>query len=332
MKQNHTVNTLKGIAILMVVFTHYSWTEEERLNPIFPFIINMAVPIFMIISGYVGALSFERNKIESLSAAYGFSHIYQKLIRYTVPYVLIIIWEVFDCNIHLGKSWDGYLGKIRWILNGTFGQGSYYYPMLIQLIFLFPIIYFIIEHNEKKGLWICFIINLIYEVLKWSYELNEKCYRLLIFRYIFLLATGVFASKYSLSIGTSIILTAIGGMFIGLTAYDIYSPRIITYWVGTCFIAVLWVVPFLVYLLRNINMRCPPLELLGKASYNIFFIQMVYYLSYREMVFKQFHNRNVEIIAGIVLCIAIGLLFYAVEKPLTMWIISKTKAGEKTNK
>ncbi len=50
------------------------------------------------------------------------------------------------------------------------------------------------------------------------------------------------------------------------------------------------------------------------------------------MILKQFHNRNVEIIAGIVLCIAIGLLFYAVEKPLTMWIISKTKAGEKTNK
>ena len=79
-------------------------------------------------------------------------------------------------------------------------------------------------------------------------------------------------------------------------------------------------------------MRCPPLELLGKASYNIFFIQMVYYLSYREMIFKRFYNRKIEIIAGIVLCIAIGLLFYAVEKPLTMWIISKTKAGEKTNK
>lgn len=93
------------------------------MNPMFPFIINMAVPIFMIISGYVGALSFKRNKIESLSTAYEFAHIYQKLIRYTVPYVLIIIWEVFDCNIQLGKSWDGYLGKIRWILNGTFGQG-----------------------------------------------------------------------------------------------------------------------------------------------------------------------------------------------------------------
>ena len=44
------------------------------------------------------------------------------------------------------------------------------------------------------------------------------------------------------------------------------------------------------------------------------------------MVFKQFHNRNVEIITGIVLCIAIGLLFYAVEKPLTMWIIIENKS------
>lgn len=324
MKQNRTINVLKGIAILMVVFTHYSWTAEERLNPIFPFLVNMSVPIFMVISGYVGSLSFTRNKIESLSTAYELNYIFQKLIRYTVPYVLTVIWEIFDYNISLGKSCEGLLGKLRWILNGTFGQGSYYYLILIQLVFVFPAIYFIIEHNGKIGLQICFIINLIYEILKWSYGLNEECYRLLIFRYIFLLATGVFATKYSLSICSSVILTTVGGMFIGVTVYGGYNPRIIIYWVETSFIAALWVAPILVYILRNISIRCPLLELIGRASYNIFFVQMVYYLSYSEMMFKQFQNRKVKIIMGIVLCISVGLLFYAVERPLTKWIITRT--------
>ena len=64
--RNRTLDILKGLAVVIVLITHYAWTREQRLIPIFPYLIDMAVPVFMIISGYVGALSFHRHGIDSL--------------------------------------------------------------------------------------------------------------------------------------------------------------------------------------------------------------------------------------------------------------------------
>ncbi len=226
MRRKRTIDLLKGIAILMILFTHFKWNEEQRHIFIFPWLINMAVPIFMIISGYTGALSIKKHGIDSFFKAYQESELLRKFIRYTVPFVFIVLWQIIDRNVIVGGT--GFLGKLQWILNGTTGQGSYYYPILIQLIFLFPVIFFIIERKGREGLWICLVINAAYELLKWSYGMNEACYRLLIFRYIFLIAAGVYASEYEFKMGTAIVMTIVGGLFIGITSYGFYSPRIIT--------------------------------------------------------------------------------------------------------
>lgn len=62
----------KGICILFIIITHYNWTDQQRLAYGFPFWIDMAVPIFMVITGYVSALSKKRN------LQVYFSHILQK--------------------------------------------------------------------------------------------------------------------------------------------------------------------------------------------------------------------------------------------------------------
>lgn len=209
--RNRTIDFLKGVSILLVLITHYAWTEEQRVNPLFPYVIDMAVPIFMIISGYVGAISFKRHKVNSFSDAYTASCIARKAIRYSVPFVIVVIWQIIDPNVVISAS-DAF-ERIRWFLNGTVGQGSYYYPILIQLIFVLPAVYFIIEMKGSKGLWICLTINAVYELLKWSYGMNDECYRILIFRYIFVIAAGAYASQYTLSKMVSITLTAIGGCF-----------------------------------------------------------------------------------------------------------------------
>jgi fucose 4-O-acetylase-like acetyltransferase len=53
------LDALKGICIIFVVITHFRWTEELRLLLFFPFTIHMAVPIFMLISGYVYAVVYK---------------------------------------------------------------------------------------------------------------------------------------------------------------------------------------------------------------------------------------------------------------------------------
>ncbi len=47
---------LKVIAIFMIVVTHLGFSANTRKNLLFPYWIDMAVPIFFIISGYVYSL------------------------------------------------------------------------------------------------------------------------------------------------------------------------------------------------------------------------------------------------------------------------------------
>ena len=88
MKRNNFLDVLKGICILLVILTHFDWVEAERLRYLFPFWMNPAVPIFMIISGYVFTESFKRKNVSTFKEAYNAKGIVDKVIRYTVPTVL----------------------------------------------------------------------------------------------------------------------------------------------------------------------------------------------------------------------------------------------------
>jgi succinate dehydrogenase/fumarate reductase-like Fe-S protein len=65
-KRNHFVDISKGLAIIMVTVTHYSWESAERLQFYFPYWISMAVPIFMIVTGVMSAASFERKDVDRM--------------------------------------------------------------------------------------------------------------------------------------------------------------------------------------------------------------------------------------------------------------------------
>jgi len=62
-EREHILNLLKGICIIMVIMTHWAWTDIERRQMLFPWWVDMAVPIFIMISGYVYYKSYERNGI-----------------------------------------------------------------------------------------------------------------------------------------------------------------------------------------------------------------------------------------------------------------------------
>ena len=53
----------------------------------------MAVPIFMIISGFVYSKSFDANKIVSIENAYAFPNIYKKVMRFTIPFIIAFLIE-----------------------------------------------------------------------------------------------------------------------------------------------------------------------------------------------------------------------------------------------
>ena len=83
---------LKAICVIMVIITHYDWGDKD--SPFFTMLINMAVPVFMIISGYLTAVSIEKNHIRTLSEAWSAEVVIPKALRFLIPFSLAFLIEI----------------------------------------------------------------------------------------------------------------------------------------------------------------------------------------------------------------------------------------------
>lgn len=325
MKRNHVVDILKGICIICVIITHFNWQSSDRLMPVFPFLIDMAVPVFMILSGYVYAISFERRGISSVGQAYQTDYVVDKLLRYTIPFLIIYALELI-AFYRLGIVHN--LREIIWnFLVGGFGHGSYYYPIMIQFVFVFPLVYFLIQKFEFFGLILSGLLNAFYELLQKSYYVSDKQYRLLLFRYLLLIVFGCYLhlkkGKIRKPIGIVSALTGI--FFIWMYMYRHYTPHLVIYWSGTSFVGALYIMPVIGLLLSSAKLnriKCPPIELLGKASYHIFLFQMFFYqfVSYPLQVRFADAPTAIMLFVSIAVCVSGGLLFWVIETRMSKWI------------
>ena len=191
---------------------------------------------------------------------------------------------------------------------------------------MFPLIYKIVHDYRERGLTICLVMNLIYELLKKAYLMNEECYRLLLFRYIFLIAYGCYLAMSEDRIKRKhyIIGVIVGLVYMIVVRYIGITPYIMDYWTGTSCLVCLWILPIVSAMIRNDKIKCAPLELLGRASYNIFLIQMLYY-SKADIVYSRLDNRICQVLISLFICSFIGIIFYYIETPITKYIIKKLK-------
>ena len=310
--RNHFIDVLKGFCIIFVVFTHASWTDEQRLKLLFPFWIDMAVPFFMLISGYVYTKSFLKNEIVGLDSAYNKKYFIKNFIRYTIPYLVMYFIEIsvkIIIAIKNNESIKHFIkASIALFLQGGSGPGSYYYPEMIQIIFLFPIIYILVKKYNLKGVLTVAFATFFFEVLKFPYMENEEQYRLLLFRYFILLAFGSYFAMNKMN-RKQWILVFVGFCFIILFKYTNYKPKIFKWWTGTSMFPVLFIIPIFGFLVEK-NIKYAPLEKVGKASYNIFLTQMVYYCYLYWKIKEIFENVYLNALVSIVICVIIGIVFY----------------------
>ena len=251
LNRNHFIDVLKGICIIFVVFTHASWTPEQNLKLLFPFWIDMAVPFFMLVTGYVYTKSFQKNGIETLDSAYNKKYLLKNFIRYTIPYFIAFAIDFCVQVILYIRNPTGIkrflVHEIALFLQGGNGPGSYYYPEMIQIMFLFPIIYALVKKYNWKGVLVVAFATFFFEVLKFPYMENEGQYRLLLFRYFMLIAFGSYFAMNKMN-RKHWILSVVGFCFIILFKYTNFSPKIFKWWTGTSMFPVLFIVPIFGFL------------------------------------------------------------------------------------
>ena len=61
------VDYIKAFCVVLVIITHSSLSATQRQHPLFVFVVLMAVPVFMLLSGYTFSLSSKRHTSSFLS-------------------------------------------------------------------------------------------------------------------------------------------------------------------------------------------------------------------------------------------------------------------------
>ena len=314
-KRNNTIDIIKGICIVFVILTHRDGLELGAFDG---YITRGAVPVFMIISGYLYYKSLEKeDKIYSLE------WIIKKTIRFLVPYICAFCIEMgtyyfFTSRQNLGQSF------FELLICGGIGPGSYYVPIMFQFVLTFPFVYYVMKKDSKKGLAIVFSINVIYEILQNIINMDDDLYRILIFRYLFLMAIGAYIAttedKYCETI--AFIMVFVGAVFIYIFNFTNYSPIIFSKWKTTSIPTTLFWIPIVSYLIKKIKVHNVILENLGKASFNIYLTQTVYFFM---NVLKRFTFKSLFIYAilDIIICCLFGYVFYIIENRFTNRLLKK---------
>ena len=321
------IDILKAVFIVCVIIYHINWTDQNRLRLLFPFGVYQCVPGFMIITGYVYTLSTEKGSGSNYgSNLYAFPDILRRVISYTIPFAIAYFSE---------EIIGSYIGKInvslnqfaRYFFDGGIGPGSYYYPHLIQLCFFLPLIYMLIKYEGKKGLLICFFANLAFEVLIYAYWMNEECYRLLFFRYLFAISVGCYVALYgfsSIKMRAWILMMTTGFCAIILFIYIGWVPIVFQYWTGHTVFPSMFILLPTCFLITHDKwgeiQLFKPLAFIGKYTYDIFLFQMVFFALFVDKFYGNVSSRMELLIIIIFICVVGGLLFHFIEAPITKFV------------
>lgn len=316
-KRIEFLDYLKAVCVIMVIITHYNWTDKT--SPLFTMLINMAVPVFMIVSGYNFAMSGRKKADGKLAKMYGWSMMKPKLVRFLVPFVTVCLIEILLLYIE-----DRTIHPFRIFLLGAYGPGSYYVPVMLQLLAIFPVIYFIVEKNAKLGIVLAGTANLLFEVAVKVFEVDKYYYRLCVGRYLLLIAFGCYLylhPKQRVKRYQMVLMFLTGFAYI-IAVFGFDQELIIfDYWKTTALPIAFYIFPIVILLFRRFyRSRIPgavgaALTWIGQASYHIFLLQMVYYhfkLGGKIMNAEWF----VAVPFNILLTVPVGLVFYELDNHL----------------
>jgi len=327
LEYDYKLDFLKGCAILFVIFIH-SIPISLQYSAYTFFYFGQAVPIFFLISGRLGYMLWEtRDKKEVWMGS--FRRIFKKII---IPLLFIIFLE--GLYLLMSQNYSIYSLLKDFVVSGGWGPGSYFPWVYLQLIIILPLLNIFCNSrlSDMTKILSVFMISLLLEFISFKLMVPEWLYRLLFFRYLFVFYLGIWWGKRGeLKISYTLIFLAILSFFyIYADRYvgNVLSPLVYPAWQGSHAPAYFWSIVLVLILFKLANLDFllkKTISKLGKASYHIFLIQMVYFLilgSFITNIIDIYGNSIVLliIIVNAITCSFLGYLFYRLRNRLNLVI------------
>jgi peptidoglycan/LPS O-acetylase OafA/YrhL len=312
------IDFIKGLAVISVILLH-TIPPYILLKIFAPFHIWHAVPVFMVIAGINSALSSLKEEEFVLLKEYSPKKIKKSFIRILMPFTVVWLVEILALVI-TGKA--TYAKVITSYFLGGMGPGSYFTPIYVQHLIFFPVILLIVIKCDKINPYLTLalfcVLALMVEFACVVLNVPESLYRLLYVRYFFATVLGAYLVRHNFKFNQIAVMALLSVIYIGITSYVEYSPGIIypawgfqhapAYFFTIFVVILLWkVFPYITYIGTLLTK-------IGKASYHIFLIQMVYFWAFSQFVRNIFQNNCIFLFVNLFACLAIGYLFFCLQQ------------------
>jgi hypothetical protein len=317
------IDFIKALSIIAVIILH-TLSTEIKLYILAPFHIWHAVPIFMMIAGMNSSLSILKRKRLILKDEYTKAKFKKYIYRLIVPFSLIWLIEIFALvlrhKVNLLQIFFSYI-------TGGFGPGSYFTPLIIQHIILFPLIFWTKESlknfNDILVLLIFFGFAIFLEWFCITLNVSDDIYKLLYVRYFFAAVLGSYLVTHNFKLILIISALAVSVPYIVCTSYlnvltgiMIYPSWIFhhapAYFFTGVLIVSLWKIFQTVEGLSAVRI----FTLMGRASYHIFLFQMLYFWLFAHFIESFIHGMLLILVTNIFICLILGYAFFQIQTSL----------------
>lgn len=319
-KRFQQIDVAKGFAIVSVILLH-ALERDALIDSYAIYHIWQAVPVFIIIMGINLGMNFNGSK-RGLSSLYSRKYFQKKAERILLP----LLW-VYVLSILAGLAWlllfnqhklefDAY--SFLGVLPVT-GPGNYFVTLVLQTILVFPLIDYLFQRYPSHTIVLLVVLEVLF--LMWSsqvplFEEEEYLYSAALPRYFSAIAFGLVLSRAMLQpvrAATVLLFLAIVGAGCFYLYQMVYAELNISYiradWQTQSVLTfayaagMVWLL-FKLLPMSSENQFLELLAVLGKASYHIFLIQIVY--------FGLFPDEG-SVLQGLLICLLAGYLFYKVD-------------------
>jgi len=305
--RDSSIDLLKSVAILMVIVTHFGFHEDFCMKWLFPFHIDMAVPIFMVITGYNFYISCAKHSGNIFRQWFSRTSILNKTKRIVIPFAILFLLELV-IEILVRHNNVAETIKEMFVLSG-YGPGGYYFYVIIQIIIIFPLLFFCFQKKPLLTLCCVLLVSIVFEVFVMQTELWSRLYRIIAIRYLTAVILGMVIAKYGRKIKWPVAVASllVGGSFIYVLNYTPYQ-LIFTQWIGTAFPTAFYAAFFVFVTINYIKIRnIMPIHLIGKATYHIFLVQMFYYYYLVVYINRSIGWGITSLIIAIIGCTLVGV-------------------------
>jgi peptidoglycan/LPS O-acetylase OafA/YrhL len=278
------IDLLKGCAIVSVILIHTLSVPIMALTGA-PFHIGQAVPLFIMIAGYTGAIAYLRYGADTIKKCYEPSIMLRRIRRVLEPYALMWIVQIAILVVIMHQGFTGVTLLINFLEGGN-GPGSFFIPVIVQHILIVPLLFIFALRRPGAMLAVTFLADLMLECLFIAYGIPDAASSLLYTRYLFAGALGVWLATSQRPASRTLTAAGIAGFLsIAIINYTrlipALTPASITSGVSHA-VAYLWTLVLVATGLsrlpeKNLSRPYRCLERAGRASWHIFLVQMTFF-------------------------------------------------------